>query len=49
MVIALRDAAAAEDAVQDALLAALAAEASFAGRSNSCCTGPTWRCACAWK
>lgn len=30
----LRDAAAAEDAVQDALLAALAAEASFAGRSN---------------
>ena len=30
----LRDAAAAEDAVQDALLAALSAEASFAGRSN---------------
>lgn len=30
----LRDVAAAEDAVQDALLAALAAEASFAGRSN---------------
>jgi RNA polymerase sigma-70 factor (ECF subfamily) len=30
----LRDAAAAEDAVQDALLAALAAESSFAGRSN---------------
>ena len=30
----LRDAAAAEDAVQDALLAALAAEAGFAGRSN---------------
>ena len=30
----LRDTAAAEDAVQDALLAALAAEASFAGRSN---------------
>ena len=30
----LRDAAAAEDAVQDALLAALSAETSFAGRSN---------------
>ena len=30
----LRDAAAAEDAVQDALLAALAGEANFAGRSN---------------
>ena len=30
----LRDTAAAEDAVQDALLAALSAEASFAGRSN---------------
>ena len=30
----LRDAAAAEDAVQDALLAALSAEASFAARSN---------------
>jgi RNA polymerase sigma-70 factor, ECF subfamily len=30
----LRDSAAAEDAVQDALLAALSAEASFAGRSN---------------
>ena len=30
----LRDAAAAEDAVQEALLAALTAEASFAGRSN---------------
>ena len=30
----LRDAAAAEDAVQEALLAALAGEASFAGRSN---------------
>ena len=30
----LRDAAAAEDAVQDALLAALGAESSFAGRSN---------------
>ena len=30
----LRDAAAAEDAVQDALLAALAGEAGFAGRSN---------------
>ncbi len=30
----LRDAAAAEDAVQEALLAALAAEASYAGRSN---------------
>jgi RNA polymerase sigma-70 factor (ECF subfamily) len=30
----LRDAAAAEDAVQDSLLAALSAEASFAGRSN---------------
>ena len=30
----LRDAAAAEDAVQDALLAALAAEGNFAGRSN---------------
>ena len=33
-VLQLRDAAAAEDAVQDALLAALAAEASFAGHSN---------------
>jgi RNA polymerase sigma-70 factor, ECF subfamily len=30
----LRDAAAAEDAVQETLLAALAGEASFAGRSN---------------
>jgi RNA polymerase sigma-70 factor (ECF subfamily) len=30
----LRDAAAAEDAVQDALLAALSGEANFAGRSN---------------
>jgi len=30
----LRDAAAAEDAVQEALLAALAGEANFAGRSN---------------
>ena len=30
----LRDAAAAEDAVQEALLAALSGEASFAGRSN---------------
>lgn len=30
----LRDAAAAEDAVQDTLLAALSAEGSFAGRSN---------------
>jgi RNA polymerase sigma-70 factor (ECF subfamily) len=30
----LRDAAAAEDAVQEALLAALAGEASFAGRAN---------------
>jgi RNA polymerase sigma-70 factor (ECF subfamily) len=30
----LRDAAAAEDAVQEALLAALAGEASFGGRSN---------------
>src|SRR5258705_6915830 len=30
----LRDAHAAEDAVQETLLAALAAEASFAGRSN---------------
>ena len=30
----LRDASAAEDAVQDALLAALSARASFAGRSN---------------
>ena len=30
----LRDAAAAEDAVQDALLAALAGKAGFAGRSN---------------
>jgi RNA polymerase sigma-70 factor, ECF subfamily len=30
----LRDAAAAEDAVQEALLAALTGEASFAGRSN---------------
>jgi len=30
----LRDAAAAEDAVQEALLAALAGEADFAGRSN---------------
>jgi RNA polymerase sigma-70 factor (ECF subfamily) len=30
----LRDAAAAEDAVQETLLAALAAETSFAGRSN---------------
>ena len=30
----LRDSAAAEDAVQDALLAALAGEANFAGRSN---------------
>ena len=30
----LRDAAAAEDAVQDALLAALAGEANFVGRSN---------------
>ena len=30
----LRDSSAAEDAVQDALLAALSAEASFAGRSN---------------
>src|SRR5512147_651892 len=30
----LRDAAAAEDAVQEALLAALAGEAGFAGRSN---------------
>jgi len=30
----LRDAATAEDAVQEALLAALAAEANFAGRSN---------------
>ncbi len=30
----LRDAAAAEDAVQEALLAALAGEAAFAGRSN---------------
>jgi len=30
----LRDAAAAEDAVQDTLVAALAAEAGFAGRSN---------------
>src|SRR5574339_599328 len=30
----LRDAAAAEDAVQEALLAALAGQASFAGRAN---------------
>jgi len=30
----LRDAAAAEDAVQEALVAALAGEASFAGRAN---------------
>src|SRR5687768_15079156 len=30
----LRDAAAAEDAVQETLLAALAGEANFAGRSN---------------
>jgi DNA-directed RNA polymerase specialized sigma24 family protein len=39
----LRDAAAAQDAVQDALVAALAGEAGFAGRSNL----RTWRSATA--